>query len=227
MKYFIAIMLLAVVVFGCQTKKDEVKTDLEDTKQDIKKETVQDSLKDQAKPEETEKVQKEEIEETDQKEEVEEDEWLSQQKLWDLYNAAKAKVKEAEKNNNFEAMSKFYHEAAIYANALERNDIEAWQYNNAAYYLIKEFKVKTDYQTKMDSLNSLKLKQKIEDYRLEIQKNFREESRLLSKAKGYLEKAKEVDAELEKSDRTRIIANNISFVDFVLEFVEMGEPDQE
>jgi hypothetical protein len=77
----------------------------------------------------------------------------------------------------------------------------------------------------MDHLNKLEMKEDILEYRESMKKIFRKQNRLLSKADGYLKKAKEVDDKLEKSDRTRIIANNILFVDDVMKFMDMGDEE--
>lgn len=226
MKKLSIIVLATALIFGCQTKKEEIKSEQVDSNNKNETEAVQDSITKQPHPEIAETSQEDNANEVKKNEKADE-KWLSEQKLWNLYNASKAKVNEAEKNNNLEDMSKFSHEAAIYAKALNKPDIEAWQYNNAAYYLIKEFKTRTNYQVKMDSLNSLQQKHEIEDYKQELQKNFRQETRLLSKAEGYLKKAKDIDDKLKKSDRTRIISNNISFVDFVMNWLEMEDPELE
>ncbi len=225
MKIFIILTILAVLAFGCQTKQDEVRSDeiLENLPESAPKDTLPKTLEIQSRSDidGTSKPEKQQTQES------EDSEFLSQKKLWDSYNLVKAKIEEAENNDNLEDMSKFSHEAAIFANALQRSDIEAWQYNNAAYYLIKEFKERTDYQAKMDQLNSLKLNKEISDYRASIQKDFRQQSQLLSKAEGYLKKAKAIDSKLEKTDRTIIISNNLSFVDFVMGFLEMNDEIKE
>jgi len=196
MKYFVCIILICTL-FGCQEQKKENPevTTLQKAENKTKI-TEQDSMK---------KVN-----------EPEKEKWLSEARLWEMYNEARSKVKAAEKKENFEEMSKYSYEAAIYANALERKDIEAWQYNNAAFYLINAFQNKTGYHNEMDQLNKLELKTEILEFREQMKKKFRKEQRLLSKAEGFLEKAKEIDDELEESERTKIISNNQSFVSDVL-----------
>ena len=200
MKYFVCIILICTL-FGCQEQKKEnspEETTLQKAEHKTKI-TEQDSMK---------KVN-----------EPEKEKWLTEARLWEMYNEARSKVKAAEKIEDFEEMSKYSYEAAIYANALERKDIEAWQYNNAAFYLINAFKNKTDYHNEMDQLNKLELKTEILEFREKMKNKFRKEERLLSKAEGYLEKAKEIDDKLEESERTRIISNNQSFVCDVLNLI--------
>ena len=143
--------------------------------------------------------------------------------LWKSYRSAKDVVKQAQSEKDYRKETKYLMEAAVYANALKRDDIEAWQYNNVGYVLIEEFKEKTDYIAVMNRLNSLKLKNEIEEYRKEARMQLSKEKRLLSKADGYLVKAKEIDDKLEESSRTTTIASNILFVNEVLSFLEAGE----
>ena len=114
-------------------------------------------------------------------------------------------------------------EAAKYANALQRFDIEAWQYNNAGFVLIEGFKNRTDYINVMTKLNSLKLQSEITQYRKEARLILSNEKELLLQASGYFTQAKEIDDNLEKSSRTITIASNIAFVNDVLRFLNTDE----
>lgn len=143
--------------------------------------------------------------------------------LWSSYRSAKDAVKEADADGDYIKQVKHLLEAAEFANALQRYDIEAWQYNNAGYALIEDFKEKTEYMSVMDALNKLELKSEIMEYRKETRSFMSIEKDLLTEASKYLVKAKEIDDKLESSSRTTIIANNILFVNDVLSFLNVGE----
>ena len=216
-KYFIFAVIVLFFI-GCNSKEPGTEKELQES---IKSEEKADSLAviDQEPDVETitEKVSKQ----TEEKEEKvsPEDEAI----LWKSYRSAKDVAKQAQSEKDYRKQTKYLMEAAVYANALKRDDIEAWQYNNAGYYLIEEFKVKTDYSVVMNKLNSLELKMEIEEYRKEVRKQLSKEKGLLSKADSYLAKAKEIDDKLEESSRTTTIASNVLFVNEVLNFLESGE----
>jgi hypothetical protein len=234
MKNCIFLIIITCLFLGCQNKQSQQSAKSENESIQIAEEQKTESEK-EIKQEETEKTSKQDDGDTKKNTEIneeetekytnseEEEKWLSTERLWKMYNESRAKTKAAEKKDDFEEMSKYSHESAVYANALERNDIEAWQYNNAAYYLIKAFKQKTNYQDEMNTLNNLELKVDILEFREEMKQKFRQEQRLLSKADGYLVKAKEVDDKLEVSDRTKMIANNMLFVSDVLGLLDVGD----
>ncbi|MDO9577049.1 MAG: hypothetical protein Q7J16_04120 [Candidatus Cloacimonadales bacterium] len=209
MRNYLLLIILAGIFWGCQKKELEKTFIAESESKPISEEQKTITNQDSIQKEQDTTIQPK----NDEK-------WLSTDKLWALYNDSKAKVKAAEEKKDYEEMSKFSYEAAIYANALERTDIEAWQYNNAAFYLIEAFKAKTDYEQEMAHLNSLELKTEILDYREKMKKKFHKEKRLLSKAVGYLQKAQEIDGTLDVSERTTVIANNQQFVEEILNLLE-------
>ncbi|MDA3814380.1 MAG: hypothetical protein PF570_09030, partial [Candidatus Cloacimonetes bacterium] len=132
---------------------------------------------------------------------------------------------EAEINNDYIKQTKHLLKAAEFANALQRYDIEAWQYNNAAYALIQDFKEKTEYSSVMNALNKLELKSETMEYQKEARSFMSIEKESLTEAGKYLAKAKEIDDDLEVSSRTATIASNILFVNDVLDFLDVVETE--
>ncbi len=213
-------MFAVVVLFiiGCNSKEPEPEQKLQEP---IKIEEKVDSVVVAEQEPEVEKTIEQVSEQTEEKAEKESPE--NEAVLWMSYRSAKDAFKQAQSEKDYSNQVKYLLEAAGYAKTLKRYDIEAWQYNNAGFVLIEEFKVKTDYLSVMDKLNSLELKSEIEEYRHEARKQLSKEKGLLSKAISYLEKAKEIDDKLEGSSRTTTIASNISFVNEVLIFLKAGE----
>lgn len=218
-KYFI-FAVVALLIIGCNSKKSETEQELlESLKSEEKTDTI--AVKDpEPIAEKTTKQVPEQIEEIVEKEVIEDE-----ASLWDLYRSAKNAVKEAEVNNDYKKQTQHLLEAAEFANALHRFDIEAWQYNNAAYALIQGFKEKTDYTALMDKLNNLELLSEIMEYRIEVRTLLSKEKELLIESNSYLVKAKEIDDKLEASSRATIIANNILFVNDVLSFLNVTETE--
>jgi len=209
--WFIVIVLLIV---GCSSKKSEPEQKLvESSKSEEKTDSILAPVKEPLEEKATE-LEEEKIEDN-----LIEDEAT----LWSSYRSEKAAVKEAEAENNFEKQVKHLLEAAGYAHALQRFDIEAWQYNNAGYVLIQDFKEKTDYLNVITKLNNLKLKSEIIQYRKDTRILLSNEKKLLLEASDYLYHAEKIDSNLEKSFRTTIIANNILFVNDVLRFLKVDE----
>ena len=215
-KYFMFIIVVLFII-GCNSKKSKAEIEFQES---IKSEEKADSLAVLNQEPDVETITEQVSEQTEEKEEKvsPEDEAI----LWKSYRSAKDIVKQAQSEKDYWKQTKYLLEAAVYAKALKRYDIEAWQYNNAGYALIEEFKEKTDYSVVMNKLNSLELRSEIEKYRKEARMQLSKEKELLSQADGYLVKAKEIDSKLEESSRTTTISSNISFVNEVLSFLEAG-----
>ena len=177
------ILLFMVMFLGCETKDA-----IQETKE-IQKEQIQ-PLTSEAEVVEADivikKIKKNQLHSELQfvKKETE----ISSNKavLWRNYRDAKNKVKKAEASKKYDAQEKYLLQAAKYANLLDRSDIEAWQYNNAGYTLIKKFKAETNYYEKMKKLNSLIYKSEIDTYRAEMITEMLQYKRLLQRTKKYL-----------------------------------------
>ncbi|NQV17806.1 MAG: hypothetical protein HQ534_04605 [Armatimonadetes bacterium] len=216
-KYFIFVVVVLFFI-ECNSKEPGAENKFQES---IKSEEKVDTLAVMDQEPIVEKITEQVSKQTEEKEEKDpsEDEAI----LWNSYRSAKDAVKQAQSEEDYKKQIKYLLEAAVYAKALQRYDIEAWQYNNAGYVLIEEFKEKTDYLVVMNNLNKLELKIEIEEYRKEARKQLSKEKGLLSKAEGYLAKAKEIDDKLEESSRTTTIASNILFVNEVMNFLEAGK----
>jgi len=214
MKKYIWFIFIVLLIVGCSSKKSEPEQKLvESSKSEEKADSIVDPKPEQKVEELSQKTDEKAVENLIEDEAT----------LWSSYRSAKAAVKQAEAENNFEKQVKHLLEAAGYAHALQRFDIEAWQYNNAGYVLIQDFKEKTDYLNVIKKLNNLKLKSEIIQYRKDTRILLSNEKKLLLEASDYLSHAKKIDSNLEKSFRTTIIANNISFVNDVLRFLIADE----
>ena len=216
-KYFMFAVVVLLII-GCNSKKSDTEQELLES---LKSEEKTDSIV-VTKPEPIAEKTTEQVPEQT-KEIVEKEVIEDEASLWDLYRSAKDAVKEAEADNDYIKQTQHLLEAAEFANALQRYDIEAWQYNNASYALIQGFKEKTDYLALMDKLNNLELLSEIMEYRKETRTLMSKEKELLIESNSYLVKAKEIDDKLEASSRTTIIANNILFVNDVLNFLDVAE----
>ena len=223
--------VVVLLIIGCNSKESGTEQELLES---LKNEEKTDSIAvTEPEPivekttEQTEKIAEKEIsdKEVSEKEVSEKEVIEDEANLWSSYRSAKEAVKEAEIDNDYTKQTKHLLEAAEFANALQRFDIEAWQYNNAGYALIEDFKEKTEYMSVMDALNKLELKSEIMEYRKETRSFMSIEKSLLTEAAKHLAQAKEIDDKLESSSRTTIIANNILFVNDVLSFLDVGETE--
>jgi len=216
MRKYLLFTITVLLIIGCNSKKSDTEQELlESLKVERNTENVSEP-ESQPIVEQT-KEQPQEI--------IEKEVLVDKASLWSSYRLAKDMVKEAEIDNDYKKQAKYLLEAAKFANALQRFDIEAWQYNNAAYALIKDFKEKTNYLSVMDKLNSLELKSEIVEYRKEARMFMSNEKELLTEAAKHLAKAKEIDNELESSSRTTTIASNNLFVNDVLSFLDVEETE--
>jgi len=220
MKKYFMFAVVVLLIIGCNSKESGTEQELIES---LESEDKVDSVV-VTEPEPTVEKTTEPV--TEQTEVIAEKEVIEDEaNLWSSYRSAKEAVKEAEANNDYAKQAQHLLEAANFANALQRYDIEAWQYNNAGYALIGDFKEKTEYMSVMDALNKLELKSEIMAYRKETRSFMNIEKDLLTEAGKYLAQAKEIDDKLEASSRTTIIANNILFVNDVLSFLDVGEAE--
>ena len=133
--------------------------------------------------------------------------------------AAKANLETAKQKDDIIEIKKYILEAAFFANQLNRKDIEAWQYNNISYFSIEEFKKRTDYNTRMRKIESMKPGEDKNVYIQEVKKNFLIEKPLIIDAEKYLVEAQNIDKELDDEARTAIINSNLQFVKFIKDFI--------
>jgi len=205
---FIIIFFL-IFLLGCDTKEGSIEEIKDEKNYHISKVTSKDSLDKTVQEVRKEKSNINQVI-NDKKSLV--DNSINKAVLWRDYRRAKEKAKIYESQNNYEKQIEYLQKAAEYAHLLGRFDIEAWQYNNAGYTLIKKFKAETDYYNKMKHLNSLVYKSEIIKYKEEIISQMRKKKDLLIRAKVFLEKAETLDKALEKSHRRFTIANNLLFI---------------
>ena len=219
MKKYFMFAVVVLLIIGCNPKESGTEQELLES---LKSEEKADSIV-VTEPEPIAEKTTEQTAKISEKEIIEKEVIEDEANLWSSYRSAKDAVKEAEASNDYTKQAQHLLEAAGFANALHRYDIEAWQYNNAGYALIKDFKEKTEYISVMDALDKLELKSEIMEYRKETRSFMSIEKELLTEAAKHLAQAKEIDDKLEASSRTTIIANNILFVNDVLNFLDVAE----
>ena len=118
-------------------------------------------------------------------------------------------------------------EAAHAAEKLGRIDNEVWQINNAGYALIQEFKARTDYSNKMNTLTHMYDGNDKNIVMFELKLACCQELHLLYTARELLKSAAVLDAttkntKYENTDRTNSITNNILFIEWVDKFSNAG-----
>jgi len=143
---------------------------------------------------------------------------LSDNELWEKYRDSRAKANIAHDNHLTELAVKHLLEASEYAQRLNRNDIAAWQLNNAGFYCIQKFRRLTSYDRRMTEIENMVFSEVKTIFINETKKIFNEHIYLLKDATIYLEKAYELDSSYDDASRTKSIYNNIKFVDWVRNF---------
>jgi hypothetical protein len=141
------------------------------------------------------------------------------QDRWDDFRAAKDSVDSALARNDFQTTKLALLKAAQYALELNRKDIAAWQLNNIGYYSIEEFKKRTDYSSRMKTIEAMRRGPEKFVYTKETKQLFRQNLPLLIEATKYLEEAYELDKEYDDNSRTRKIYSNLTFIDWIRNFV--------
>jgi hypothetical protein len=145
-------------------------------------------------------------------------ETLSEAQLWECYTLAKQTATRARDRKDLEGVVQALEEAAQAANSLNRPDIEAWQYNNIGYYTIQTFQDRTGYMGLMARLEAMPPGREKTAVIKETRTVLRDHFSLLEDAAYYLEKAREVDAGLDPSERTEKIKSNLDFIRWVRDF---------
>ena len=144
---------------------------------------------------------------------------LLAENLWKKYLDVRSRSKEALINNDLDSCKLYLLEATECAKKLDRNDIAAWQLNNIGYYLIEDFKKKTDYANRMKEIESYPFGQEKLNYIQDTKILYNENIKQLYEIKKYLEEAYELDSEYDYSERTKIIYSNLKFVDWICNFI--------
>jgi len=140
--------------------------------------------------------------------------------LWTKYDSAKQMVDSAVAADDLNTLMDALHKAAICAMALRRADIAAWQLNNIGYYSIEEFQKRTNYHTRMRYIERMPQDSSKFRYIEETRLILRSEMALLRNASRYLEKAYDLDSNLDDPERTQKIYSNLKYIDWVRNFIE-------
>ncbi len=221
MKNLIYILLL-LLLFSCQNdkkKKSPVAKQsglVEDTISTINKKTSLDTLEttsNQIKP--IENILTKEEKRTSYK-------MKSISELWKQYKKAKTLATSYVEKDELDSIITYLNIAADAAYELKREDIATWQLNNIGYHSIIKFKKKTDYDTRIQQLATIGNLKKKGLYREETKSVFRENFEILTRAEDFLYKAQLLDSEMDESDRTKAIENNLKFISWIGDYISNG-----
>ena len=142
--------------------------------------------------------------------------------LWDKYKKAKSNADAALAEGNIDKTVSELLKAADYAGKLNRPEIAAWQLNNIGFYLIQEFRRKTDYDNRMSELEEMKYGENKDKF-LEETKNIIEQNmKLLENAQAQLNDADNLNNKLNdenQNERAEKIKSNLDFIRWIKEFL--------
>ncbi|MDA3814772.1 MAG: hypothetical protein PF549_00185, partial [Patescibacteria group bacterium] len=142
--------------------------------------------------------------------------------LWKQYKDAKASVTKYISKNNLDSIIFYLNAAADAAYELSREDIATWQLNNIGYYSINEFKSRTNYDSRMQQLATIKNLNEKSLFVEETKNVFIENYEILTRAQNYLYKAQLLDSDLEPSERTKTIESNLEFIEWIRNYISNG-----
>lgn len=182
----------------------------------------------------TEKIQPEKTKEEVQTVEVKKtniapvgEEILTESEMWAEYNAAKEAARKAREKSNQEDLKLALLRAASYAKKLNRPDIVAWQLNNIGYYSILEFKKRTDYDARMQAIETMKYDSTKINYMEQTRDVFLKQMDMLNVAAKHLNDALEFDSKLNDKNRTEKITSNLKFIEWVQQFTNLKFESQQ
>jgi hypothetical protein len=140
-------------------------------------------------------------------------------KSWEDFNSykdARKAATEAEASGDTSAAVANYKKAADLAGKSATKDIQAWQTNNAAFVLIKQFKTLVAYDDKLAKLADMKPSKDKLAFQKEMATMFSMKMDVLNEAKALLEGGKALDG---GEAPTAKIQSNIDYIDWVNKFV--------
>ena len=195
-----------------QINKEEVTT-IDEVKKDLNKNKKEASKK--------EKISEKEIKDVKETRKISSNDYeeLSQSELWNLYRKNKEKIDILLAEDDYLEAVKRLEKTTKISIALNRKDIAAWHYNNIGYYLIQEFRKRTNYDKKMQKLNNELNKENRQRMKKNIISDFKDNYSLLKKSQTNLNKSLKLDSKLDNKERTKIINNNLEFISFVDSFL--------
>jgi hypothetical protein len=146
-------------------------------------------------------------------------------KSWEDFNSYKDARKvaiDAEAAGNTSVAVTNYKKAADLAGKSATKEIQAWQINNAAFVLIKQFKTLVGYDEKLVKLTEMKPSKEKLTFQKDMATMFSIKLDVLTEAKAMLEAGKALDA---GEAPTAKLQSNIDFIDWVLNFVKDNSGD--
>lgn len=162
--------------------------------------------------------------------------WQTYHVLHDAQQPVMAQIEDGTYDPDTQTVATFadkYVQIAALANSLGRQDIAAWQYNNAAYALIMYVKNATAWNDTMDEIKDMPTDTKEQrqaklDQAREIRSNVTEYQGLLMLASTYLDHAKDLvngldnaeDATGDTLDCGDKVESNKEFVSWALDFIQ-------
>jgi len=139
--------------------------------------------------------------------------------LWAEFYAARDSAEAARSRGDIATVTAALVKASRAAISLNRKDLAAWQLNNIGYYSIEEFKKRTDYTSRLSATENMRRGPQKDLYIKETKRIFRDNLYLLMDVTKYLEEAYEMDKDLDDDERTQKIYSNLTFVDWVRNYV--------
>jgi len=139
--------------------------------------------------------------------------------LWEDYKFAKDKIAEFVLENDLDSIPFYLNLSSDIAYELGRVDLAILQLNNIGYYSINEFKNRTDYDKRIHTLVTFYDMEQKAIYANETIAIFKRYFRILNRAKQYITKAKILDSEFEPSERTKNIAENVEFIEWIRDYI--------
>ncbi len=124
------------------------------------------------------------------------------------------------KENYSEAM--IYGEKALkIAKILKDDEIICWQLNNLGFYKLREFKKRTNYSERISEIDNTKAQNEKKRLKAKAKKDFLLEKETIIEAKSFLTQAENLDKNLNDSNRTKKIQNNVNFVDWIYRLLDL------
>lgn len=201
-KWIVSICLMATIsLFGCEKK--------ETSSQQIKKESpvLVDTPNKLNNVQSNKKTDKTPVEKHESGNTV-----VSTGELWKIYKDCRTEAEKAKEQGDYKMSIDLMLNGAEAAIKLERPDLAAWQYNNAAKHAIDYYKAETKYLERMKRAAEIKDNGEKSAYKKETKSIMSSKFSILDDAEEYLSSATKYDQMKSDPKRVSAIESNMTFI---------------
>ncbi len=145
---------------------------------------------------------------------------VSTGELWKIYKESRTEADKAKELGDYKKSIDLMLKGADAAIKLERPDLAAWQYNNAAKHAIDYYRAETNYLERMKKAAEIKDNGEKSTFKKETKSIMSSKFSILEDAEAYLSSAKKYDEVKSDPKRVAVIESNMKFIKEMRSIIE-------